>query len=114
MENGRKKELSAQYRQRRTTGCVFSVTCSANGKTLVLCDADLNGSRNRFDFMRQTGGCYHLRLQQDWRRFGAQSFEYTLLDRLERKETQTPAEFREELETLRSLREEEIPAEKRY
>ena len=114
MESGRKKELAAEYRQRKKTGCVFSVTNRANGKVLVLCDMDLKGSRNRFDFMRQTGSCYHMRLQEDWRRFGADSFEYALLDGLEQKETQTPAEFKEELETLRGLREQQVPAEKRY
>lgn len=114
MESGRKKELAAAYRQRKKIGCVFSVTCRETGKLLVLCDADLNGSRNRFDFMRQTGSCYHPRLRDDWQTFGADSFEYGLLDRLEQKETQTPESFREELETLRALREQEIPPEKRY
>lgn len=114
MENTRRKELASAYRQSKKVGCVFSVTCRATGKVLVLCDMDLNGSRNRFDFMQQTGSCYHLRLRADWRRFGAESFEYTLLDRLEQKETQTPAEFKGELETLRGLHEQEIPAEKRY
>lgn len=114
MQNERKKELAAQYRQRTKTGCVFSVTCRGNGKALVLCDMDAKGSRNRFEFMRQTGSCYHMLLQKDWKQYGAESFEYALLDTLEQKETQTPAEFKAELETLRDLRAQEIPAESRY
>ena len=70
---------------------------------LILVSADLAGARNRFQFAKETGGCLHIKLQQDWENFGAAAFELEVLDQLEKGATQTPKEFKDDLEALQGM-----------
>jgi hypothetical protein len=83
-------------------GGVFAVRNTASGKLLLEHTADIQGSANRFEFMKKTGSCYNLKLQKDWDA-GAPAFEFEILEELEKGSEQTDSEFRADLATLREL-----------
>ncbi|MDR1194176.1 MAG: GIY-YIG nuclease family protein [Peptococcaceae bacterium] len=101
MRSETKKELAAAYRSREVVGGVFAVRNTIHGKILLEATADLQGSRNRFAFMKRTGSCYHLKLQAEWSE--TPPFEFEVLEELAKGPTQTDGEFKEDLETLRTL-----------
>jgi len=110
----RKKEILQQYKERKITGGAYVITNKANGKMLLLCETDLKGSQNRFNFMSMMGTCINSKLQKDWNEFGPQSFTFTILEELEMKETQTLPEFQEDLKVLEELWREKLGEDKLY
>jgi len=70
---------------------------------LVSAVVDLQGYKNRFEFSLSTGGCVSTKLQKDWLQFGADAFTFEILEELVKKETQTPKEFSEDIETLKEI-----------
>ncbi len=84
-------------------GGVYAVENAANGRILLACAADLRGVQKRFEFSCQTGGCFHLKLQRDFERYGNGVFTLKVLEELEKKETQTEKEFHSDLNTLEEL-----------
>jgi hypothetical protein len=96
-----KKALRTEYANRTVTGGVFAVKNTETGKMLVDATADMQGSRNRFAFMKKTGSCYHLKLQKEWS--GNPPFAFEVLEEIEKGETQTDAEFKADLSALKDL-----------
>ena len=103
MESSNRKEILNAYKERKVTGAVCAVKCKENGRLLVIAAPDLKGYRNRFEFAQATGDCISLKLQKDWNAYGAKAFTLEVLEELEKKDTQTPKEFSEDLETLKDL-----------
>jgi hypothetical protein len=103
MDKQSRKQIGNDYKNRKLVGGVFAVSNSANGKRLVQYATDLNGSRNRFDFSRATGGCAFKPLEEDCKKYGTGVFSFEILEKLEQKEGQTTAEFQEEIKALYSL-----------
>lgn len=112
--NQRKKEILQAYKQRLLTGGTYVITNTATGRQLLLCELDLKGARNRFDFMSKMGSCVNSRLSADWRKYGPQSFAFRVLEELEQKETQTADDFKEDLAVLEELWREKLGAEALY
>lgn len=109
-----RKQLVAEYKERPVSGGVFSIRNTVTGKQLIDCAVDLAGSRNRFEFSRQTGSAVTLKLQADWKRLGGDSFEFEILEELKQGENQTAGEFREDLKALKALWLEKFSAEELY
>lgn len=102
-----KKDLISAYKQRKQIGGVYAVTNTKTGKALVLSSADIGGIRKRYEFAALTGGCFHPKLLKDAQTYGSDAFEFTVLEEIERKETQSDRDFADDLEALRALRLEE-------
>ena len=85
MEQKNRKELREAYKNRKVMGGVYVVRNSATGKTLVMSTTDLPGAVNRYAFARQTGGCFHPKLQKDLERCGKDAFSFETLEELEKK-----------------------------
>ena len=98
-----KKDLIAAYKRRTQTGGVYAVVNKTTGKSLVLASAEIDGIRKRYEFAEMTGGCFHPKLQKDAQTCGNGAFAFTVLETLERKETQTAREFADDLEVLLSM-----------
>ncbi|NLD49565.1 MAG: GIY-YIG nuclease family protein [Clostridiaceae bacterium] len=98
-----KKEMISQYKERKVIGGVFIIKNTQSGQIMLEASANLQGSRNRFEFSRQTGVAVNLKMQNDWNRLGGLAFVFEVLEELEKKETQTEAEFREDLEFLKEV-----------
>lgn len=111
MDKQAKKDLIRAYLSRPVVGGIYAFRNSKTGELLVLSTPNLGGTKNQFDFSRQTGSCVHMRLQDAWREYGADAFELVVLEELEKKEDQTGREFREDLEALLELWKSKLAAE---
>ncbi len=98
-----RKQMMDAYRQRKVVGGVFAIVNKGNGKRLLESTRDMKGSINKFEFMVKTGISPELRLAADFKAFGADSFAFEVLEELEKGETQTLAEFHEDVKTLLEL-----------
>lgn len=95
-----RRDKIAAYKARPITGGVFCIKNTITGRILLQAATDLHGCKNRFDFSQMTGSCIEHRLQQDWKQYGAQAFAFEILDTMEKKETQTSREFRDDIDAL--------------
>lgn len=98
-----KRKLREQYNARKITGGVFVIKNSKTGKMLLQWAADLQGSRNRFEFSKKTGSCVNLILQREWNIYGADAFDFEILNQLDMKDEQTQNEFTEEIKLLETM-----------
>ncbi len=114
MEKQSKKDRLAQYKQRTITGGVAAVKNTANGKILLISAVDLHGCRNRFEFSQKMGGCMHMQLQDDWKKYGTEVFSFEVLEQLEKKDTQTAEEFSDDIKTLEQLWREKLASDRLY
>lgn len=114
MDKRERKKIIDAYKVRRAVGGVFAVRNSAIGKSLVQYTADLQGSRNRFEFSQATGGCAFKPLQEDYKKFGAGAFSFEVLEQLEQKEGQSYDSFKQDIEALYSMLTEGTDREKLY
>ena len=102
-ENNRKKELQAQYKERAIVGGVYVVKNTPKNKLLLEADTDLQGSKNRFEFAKKTGSCSYMKLNSDWTAQGSDDFVFEVLEELEKGETQTLAEFKDDIGLLKEI-----------
>jgi hypothetical protein len=103
MEKKSKKELLAAYKERKIVGGICAIKNTVNGKQLISAVTDLQGSKNRYEFSRATGGCLDLRIQKDWEEYGNEAFTFVILEELEKKDTQTMKEFEEDIKMLKDI-----------
>lgn len=114
MEKQFRREKVAEYKERKVVGGVYVLKNTENGKQLLLSAADLQGSRNRFTFSQQTNSCIQPKLQKDWETFGKESFQFEVLEELEKKETQTAEEFAADVKILEELWREKLQGNTLY
>lgn len=98
-----KKELAAQYKERKKLGGIFVIRKRDSDKILLEIAQDLPGAQNRFEFSKKVDSCTYLKLSKDWKTFGKDQFEFEVLEELVKKESQTQKEFKEDLEVLKSI-----------
>lgn len=104
MSNGKsRKELIAQYKEREIIGGVYIIRNTQNNKILLKADANLQGSKNRFEFSQKTGACIELKLQVDWNKDGGKQFVLEVLEELKKSETQTEEEFKTDINILKEI-----------
>jgi hypothetical protein len=96
----RRSELKLQYKMRKKSMGVFQIVNLANGKRLVDSSPDLDVIYNRHQFQLRLGMHRNFQLQEDWNRFGADSFRFEVLEKLDdRKELS--AEVYKQLQTMK-------------
>ena len=114
MEKQNKKEKLAEYKERKITGGVYVIKNTANEKSLLASSTNLQGCKNRFVFSQKTNSCVDMKLQNDWKTFGAEAFQLEVLEELEKKDDQTSKEFAEDIKMLYELYLEKSNPEKMY
>ncbi len=80
MDKEKKKMLAAEYVMASRPAGVYRVVHEESGKSFVGTTPDLNAMRNRLDFEMNMGSSMKKALLQDWRKFGADSFRYEVLE----------------------------------
>jgi hypothetical protein len=100
MDSAKKKQLISAYKEKPAVGGIYSIQCGGNRRALIRATANLAGQENRFSFAISTNSCPEPAMRAEWNEYGAKSFSFTILDRLERKEAQTEREFAEDLDVL--------------
>lgn len=99
----RKKELKEQYKQMRPDMGVLMIRCTANDKRLLVPARNLKSMINRLKFQLDLGSAPYKELQNDWKQYGPEKFEFEVLDTLEYSKDETKTDYTEELEHLCSL-----------
>jgi group I intron endonuclease len=77
-----KKALTREYRETRRPMGVYQIRNTANGKLLVGSSKDLPSIFNRHRAALRMGSHQNRELQKDWAEFGAEAFEFEVLDAL--------------------------------
>ncbi len=103
MADKTRKQIMAEYKNRVVTGGVYAVRNSQTGRALVVGDADTKGAENRYAFAKQTGGCFHPRLQKDLERYGKDVFSFEVLEEMKKRPDQSDADFAADVKTLEAL-----------
>ena len=95
--------MQAQYKERAIIGGVYAVRNTLKNKLLIEADTDISGSKNRFEFAVKTGSCVFPKLQNDWTEQESGQFVFEILEELKKGETQSPAEFKADIEVLKQI-----------
>jgi hypothetical protein len=100
MERLSKKEIKEQYKNRTLTGGIYCIKCSGNGRAWIKATNDIEGQRNKFHFFVSTDSCPEPTMRPDWLQYGAEAFSFSVLEKLEKGETQTDKEFADDIQAL--------------
>lgn len=106
MNSERKKQLRQQYKERAVVGGIYRILNTRNGRFFMAADENMEGAENGFRFSVMTNGFSRPDLRnmtEDWQSFGSEAFVFEQLELLEKKDTQTIREFREDLQVLLEL-----------
>jgi hypothetical protein len=100
--NARKK-LAAAYKEREVIGGVYAIKNTQSGRRLVECTTDMRGSVNRFGFTQKNNLCPNKKIEDDWKKSGASSFVFEVVEELTKGASQTIEEFQSDVAVLREL-----------
>jgi hypothetical protein len=114
MDKARKREIVSEYKQRKTTGGVYKVTNTANGRYMLKAEVDLQSFQNRFNFNQRMKGCLHPKMRKDFDEFGSDVFVLEFLEEVEEKEGESTMGFRDRLKRLEEAWSEKFDQEKAY
>ena len=77
-----RKTLLREYKESPRPMGVYQIRNAANGKVLVGASVNLPAILNRHRAELRAGGHRNRELQKDWAEFGAEAFEFEVLDTL--------------------------------
>ena len=83
MDNERKSELKAQYKEMVFEAGVFQIRNKVSGKVFIGSSKDIKAMFNRFRAQLDFNSCRIKDLQDDWKTLGAEQFVFETLDVLE-------------------------------
>jgi hypothetical protein len=98
MTPDQRKAAIASYKDRKTIGGIYAVTCRACGQRWIGRAPDLTTIQNRLWFTLRQGGCLNPSLQTAWNSHGPETFT---LDVLERFDAETLAYVRDRMSAER-------------
>lgn len=98
----RRSDLKREYKENPPPMGVYAVRNLANGKVLVGSSLNLQGMLNRIRFELTSGMPRIPALLEDWKRYGADSFSFDVLDVLAPPK-EPGADLKEELQVLEAL-----------
>jgi hypothetical protein len=95
-----KKQLIAEYKNRKQIGGICKITNIQTKRVLVYIATDIEAAKNLFDFSKKTGSCINPKLENDWTKYGSDLFTFEIIEKLEKNIEQTSKEFTEDLNEL--------------
>lgn len=75
-----RKELNREYLERPKPAGVFQLKNTTNGKVLLGSSLNLEGALNGHKFTLKIGSHRNKELQDDWNKYGADSFVFEILE----------------------------------
>lgn len=114
IDKERKKEMISKYKQKKTTGGVYKITNTANGRYMLKAEVDLQSFQNRFEFSKKVNSCLHPKMQKDFKEFGPDAFSLEFLEEAEKKEEESAMGFRDRLKRMEEQWAEKFDREKSY
>lgn len=103
MDKSDRKKLVQRVMEIETVGAIYAIKNIENGKMLVNATAELQGTKNRFEFLKQMNDPFSMKLREDFMKFGKEAFVLEILETLEKKPEQTSEEFKEDLKSLKEM-----------
>ena len=100
MHTDRKKQLKNAYKDKPAIGGVCCIRCSGNQRAYLQASRNIEGLRNRFDFAISMGTCPDPSLRGEWEKYGSGSFTFTVLDEIQKGETQSDKDFADDIDAL--------------
>lgn len=94
-----KKELKKQYLQTLRPMGILQVKNLVNGKIFITSGLNINGKMNSCRFQLEHGSHPNTNLQSDFKDFGADKFEFEIIDYLEPKDD-AKTDYSEDLKML--------------
>ena len=114
MDKERKREIISEYKQRKTTGGIYKVTNTANGRYMLKAEVDLQSFQNRFNFAKGMNSCLHPKMQKDHKEYGSEVFVLEFLEEVEKKEEESNMGFKDRLKRMEEAWAEKFDKEKAY
>ncbi len=114
MDKERKREIVNEYKQRKTTGGVYKVTNTVNGRYMIKAEIDLQSFQNRFNFAMRMNTCLHQKMQKDHKEVGSGAFALEILEETEKKEEESNMGFKDRLKRMEEAWAEKFDPEKAY
>lgn len=111
MDKNRKKELKELYKQMKPDMGVFIIRCNVSSKCHLQATPDLRGVMNGAQVRLASGSHPFRELQQEWKKYGPESFVMEVLERLEVDEDEEKTDYSDDLELLRLIWEERLAGE---
>lgn len=109
-----RKELIKEYKEKPVIGGVCVYENIKTGRYLLRAVLNIKGAQSAFDFACTTGVAPLSILSEDWKTYGAESFQFRILETCERKPEQTKEAFLEDVEEMALLIGCEWQADKAY
>lgn len=78
-----RKELKEAYKQMKLRMGIFQIRNTSNGKIFLGSSTDLRAVWNSQHLQLELGSHPNTALQQDWKRFGPEHFEFEILEETE-------------------------------
>ena len=103
MNKDNRKELGQHMIDIEAIGAIYAVKNIENGKMFVDATAELQGTKNRFNFMKQMNDPFSMKLRADFMKYGKEAFVLEILETIEKKPEQTSEEFKEDLKDLKEI-----------
>lgn len=97
-----KKDLKREYKQNLRPMGVFQIRNTVNEKVFIGSTLNLPGIFNRHEFQLKMGGHPNKILQADWNEFGAENFEFEILEEVFPREN-PDYDYAADLEVLEDL-----------
>ena len=114
IDKEKKREIVNEYKQKKTTGGVYKVTNTVNGRYLLKAEVDLQSFQNRFNFNQSMKGCLHPKMRKDYDEFGSEVYVLEFLEEVEKKEDESNMGFRDRLKRMEEAWAEKFDPEKAY
>jgi hypothetical protein len=107
----RKKELKEQYKQMKTDMGIYVIECKLNNKYYLETTQNLKGKMNSSRFQLDMGSFRNYELQKDWKEYGAENFQISVLEQLEYDKDESKTDYSQELEIMKAIWEEKLAKE---
>lgn len=87
MKGDARKAASTAYKEKKVSAGIYAVRCLPTGQIWVGRAPDLDTIRNRLWFTLQLGDNPHPSLQGAWTEYGADSFSFEVLERIDKSDS---------------------------
>ncbi len=103
-----RKELKDEYKLMKFRSGIFQIINKNENKIYLQTTFDLDKAFNSDLFQLNAGLHQNKDLQNDWIKFGSESFDLKILDELKSKDTATSDQIRKDLKELLKIHKEEM------
>lgn len=95
-----KKEIRDEYKSMKFKVGIYQIKNKKDDKIFLKTTLDIDRAFNSDLFQLKAGMHSNKQLQSDWNSLGTENFEFTILDELKIKDTETPTDIVQELNEL--------------